>query len=479
MRTRESVIKKEEPHMKQMNLSAILSQYVADIQYEDLPASAVAMAKMSLIDALGVTLAAGGLCRECRPFVELAIETGGKKESTILGYRNKVPAPMAAFANGAMAHALDFEDAHDLALVHPNAATVPAALAMAEAVGPVDGKDFIASLAVGCDLVCRLGLAFKVNPGEYGWYIPAILGAFGAAAAAGKLLKLDKTQILDLFSLTLCQATCSAELRYSPRSDIRSIRDAFAAQAGVVSALLAQRGVKGFDHPFEGEAGLFNLYAQGRYNANPLVDGLGTTFEGTNISFKPWPACRGTHTYIEAALHIAGTRALQPANIDRIRVVVSSFNRMLCEPETAKKIPQTAIDAKFSIPFTVATALCHHDVALKHFTPERLQDDEVLALAQKVTYELNPEWGLREATQGQLEIYTCDGMTYSKHIKQAYGHPERPLSQADLAAKFIACAENAAIKIPRAKLKAAWESILELEKLADMRELGGLLLPES
>ena len=334
-----------------MNESAILAKYVANTVYEDLPEKAVEMTKMSLLDALGVTLAAGGLCEECRAFVEIAMECGGKKESTILGFQAQVPAHMAAFANGAMAHALDFEDSHDLALVHPNAATVPAALAMAESIGKVNGKDFIVCLAVGCDIVCRLGLAFDENPGEYGWYIPPILGSFGATAAAGKLLNLDEAGILDAFSLTLCQSTCSAELRYSPRSDIRSVRDAFAAKTGVLAARLAQKGVKGFDHPLEGKAGLFSLYSNGKYDGMRLIEGLGTRFEGANISFKPWPTCRGTHTYIEAALHILREHALNLNDIADIRVIVSSFNRMLCEPEHVRKAPQTVIDARFSIPF--------------------------------------------------------------------------------------------------------------------------------
>ena len=458
-----------------MNESAILAKYVAHTVYEDLPERAVEMTKMSLLDALGVTLAAGGLCGECSAFVEIAMESGGKKESTILGFGDRVPAHMAAFANGAMAHALDFEDAHDLALVHPNAATVPAALATAESVGHVNGKDFIASLAVGCDIVCRLGLAFNENPGEYGWYIPPILGSFGAAAAAGKLLNLDETGILDAFSLTLCQSTCSAELRYSPRSDIRSVRDAFAAKAGVLSARLAQKGVKGFDHPFEGKAGLFRLYSNGQYDGSRLIDGLGTKFEGANISFKPWPACRGTHTYIEAALNILNEHAPDPDDIADVRVVVSSFNRMLCEPESVKKAPQTVIDAKFSIPFTVATALYHKEVGLEHFTPERLKDENVLQLAQKIRYDLDPGLGLRDATRGFLEIRTKDNKTYAKRIDQAYGHPDNPVSQKAVVAKFMSCAEKAKTKIPEAKLKEAVKRILALEELKDIRQVVELL----
>jgi 2-methylcitrate dehydratase PrpD len=454
-----------------MNESAILAKYVANTVYKDLPEKAVEMTKMSLLDALGVTLAAGGLCEECRAFVEIAMECGGKKESTILGFQAQVPAHMAAFANGAMAHALDFEDSHDLALVHPNAATVPAALAIAESIGKVSGKDFIASLAVGCDIVCRLGLAFDENPGEYGWYVPPILGSFGATAAAGKLLNLDDTGILDAFSLTLCQSTCSAELRYSPRSDIRSVRDAFAAKAGVLAARLAQKGVKGFDHPFEGKAGLFTLYSNGKYNGARLIEDLGTRFEGANISFKPWPACRGTHTYIEAALHILEEHALDPNDIADIRVIISSFNRMLCEPEHLKKAPQTAIDAKFSIPFTVATALYNKEVGLEHFTPERLKDKNVLQLAQKIRYDLDPSLGLRDATRGFLEIETKDNKTYAKRVDRAYGHPDNPVSQKAVVAKFMSCADKAKTRIPEKELKEVSKCILSLEEIKDIRQI--------
>jgi 2-methylcitrate dehydratase PrpD len=458
-----------------MNESAILAEYVVNTVYKDLPERAVEMTKMSLLDALGVTLAAGGLCAECSAFVEIAMESGGKKESTILGFGDRVPAHMAAFANGAMAHALDFEDAHDLALVHPNAATVPAALAIAESIDNVNGKDFIASLAVGCDIVCRLELAFNENPGEYGWYIPPILGSFGATAAAGKLLNLDEKGILDAFSLTLCQSTCSAELRYSPHSDIRSVRDAFAAKAGVLSARLAQKGVKGFDHPFEGKAGLFSLYSNGNYDGLRLIEGVGTKFEGANISFKPWPACRGTHIYIEAALHILKENALVPGDIVDVRVIVSSFNQMLCEPENVKKAPQTVIDAKFSIPFTVATALYHKEVGLKHFTPERLKDKNVLQLAQKIRYDLDPGLGLRDATRGFLEIKTKNNLTYAKRIDQAYGHPDNPISQKGVVAKFMACAAKARTKIPEEKLKEAAKCILALEEIKDIRQIVALL----
>ena len=238
---------------------------------------------------------------------------------------------------------------------------------------------------------------------------------------------------------------------------------------------LAQKGVKGFDHPFEGKAGLFSLYSNGNYDALRLIEGLGTTFEGANISFKPWPACRGTHTYIEAALHILKEHAPDPDDIVDVRVIVSSFNQMLCEPENVKKTPQTVIDAKFSIPFTVATALYHKEVGLKHFTPELLNDKNVLQLAQKIRYELDPGLGLRDATRGFLEIKTKDNKTYAKQIDQAYGHPDNPVSQRGVVAKFMACADKAKTKIPQKKLKEVSKYILALEEIKDIRKIVALL----
>ncbi len=320
-----------------MNESLILAENIANVCYEDITSHVIEITKRSVLDALGVILAASTLGEGCRAFVDLAIAEGGKKESTIIGFDAKTCAMMAAFANGAMAHALDFEDAHDGARVHPNAATIPAALAIAESIGNVSGKEFIAAIALGSDLVCRLGLALNEDLLQYGWYMPPIFGAFGATAAVCRLLHLSATRIVDAFSLTLCQATCSAELVHSKHSVVRSIRDAFSAKAGVVSALLAQQGVTGFEQPIEGKAGLYSSYARGNYDPLRLTSEVGKTLEGGNVSFKPYPSCRGTHPYIDGVLEILKTRRLRGSEIEAIHVVVSPVNQMLCEPLEVKR----------------------------------------------------------------------------------------------------------------------------------------------
>lgn len=461
-----------------MNESAVLANHIANTGYDDLPDHVITMTKQSILDALGVTLAAGTLGEGCQAFIDLAAAAGEKEESTILGFGTKTSALMAVLANGSMAHALDFEDVHDQAPVHPNAATIPAALAVAESLGSVDGRTFITAIALGCDLVCRLGLALDVNPLEYGWYIPPILGAFGATAAAGKLLGLNASQLLDAFSLNLCQATCSAEIVHSPDAVIRSIRDSFAAKAGVLSAQLAARGVAGFGRPFEGQAGLFSLYARGSYSPETLTNELGQTFEGANLSFKPWPSCRGTHAYIEAALTLIQEVRPKLNEISAIHININPVNQMLCEPVATKQAPTTSIDAKFSLPFTISTALHYGEVRLEHFMFKALLNSAVLETARRVTYQLDFDATLKEATRGRLQLTTPSG-TYAKQIDYAYGHPQNPMTPAALISKFKDCAKHAAHPIPQKNLDHLIDLILNLEHLQDINEITTTLDPLS
>lgn len=456
------------------SISRTLAGFVASTRYENLPQRTRDMAKRCLLDGLGVSLASTGLAEVCRPFVEFAVEQGGRPESTVFATGVRVPAAMAAFANGALAHALDFEDAHDRALLHPNAPTIPATLAVCEAVAPVDGKELIAALVLGCDVACRIGLALRVPLDEYGWYPPPIIAAFGTTAAVGRLLKLNESQLIDAFSLTLCQATCSAELKFSPHSDIRAVRDAFPAQIGVTSALLARKGVKGFDRPFEGPAGFFALYARGAYEPEALAHALGERFEIDDIGFKPWPSCRGTHVYIEAAAQLVREHRIDPQDVASVRLIGSRLNLMLAEPVAQKQRPATAIDAKFSLPFTVATAMCRGTVTLDDFTEAALTNSAVLDLASCVYFEADSTRSGAsgpDVLRGSVELALKDGKRVKLEIDEPSGSPRRPASDDALIAKFRDCCQRARAQ-PSATTIDSWvERIMSLEACPDAGEI--------
>lgn len=455
-----------------MGLSQKLAEHLIRVQYEDIPASVVEVTKECILDTIGVILAANKLGEGCQAFVNVVLAEGGEQQATILGYGEKVPASAAAFVNGAMAHAMDFGESHDTAFVHASSPTVPAALALAEAIPDVSGKDLITAVTLGNDLVCRLGLAIEENLLEYGWYMPPILGAFGATAAAGKLLQLTEEQMLDAFSLTLCQATCSAEITQNPQSLIRSIRDAFAAKTGVLSALLAKEGIKGFNQPLEGKKGFFYAFARGNYRKERLVNDLGEKYEGQYVSFKPWPSCRGTHPYIECLLKIIAENQINADEVVDIKAVVSVVNQtLICEPLEEKRKPTSAINAKFSLPYVLATALIHGKVTLEQFCEEALDDSLVLSMAKKIRYEVNNALTMKQSLHGYLEVKTKNNVVFSEKVEVPYGNPHNPMTREELTKKFLECSKYAHKKLSVEKLNDFVDKVFNLELVKDVREI--------
>jgi len=456
-------------------VSEALAAHVARTRCEDVPSGALMAAKRSLLDAVGVIMAASTLGDGCAAFADVVGRvTGGT--STVLGFGFMASAADAALVNGAGAHALDFEDAHDQAPVHPAAQTVPAALALAETRG-ASGRDLLAALAVGADLTCRLGLALTDDPLGYGWYVPPILGAFGATAAAASLMALGERQVLDAFSLTLGQATATAEVIENPQSLVRGVRDAFGAHAAVLSAQLAARGVAGFREPFEGRAGLFALYARGGYEPEPLVQDLGVRYEGARVSLKPWPSCRATHPFVDAALGLAIDGDVRATEIDTVTLLGCEWARMLAEPIGRRAAPATAIDAKFSLPYTVASALVHRRLDLDSFAEPARREAAVLGLARRIRYmgDGDEAAGHDAVTRGTVEIHMSSGDVLSRRCEHPRGSPEAPISEADLVAKFVDCAAHAEARVPDALLDAFAHKVLHLEEVSDVREVTALL----
>jgi 2-methylcitrate dehydratase PrpD len=455
------------------DLSGQLAAHIVRTRFDDIPAAAVAVTKRSIVDALGVMLAASGLGEGCTAFAELARETNDTGPSAVWGFGFGSAPLMAAFANGAMAHAMDFEDTHDATLVHPHAACVPAAIAVAQSLGGVSGKDLITAVALGADLNCRLALGLEDNPDHYGWFMMPMLGTYGATAAVAKLMGLNESQIVQAFSLAFCQAVVSGELKHDPASHLRAVRDGFSAKAGVTGASLAARGVRGFSHPFEGEAGFYAQYAGGRYNRAAILDGLGRHFETVNLSYKPWPSCRGTHSFVEAALKLMRSDGISAEAIESAHTTVSPFFANLCSPLAQKAHPETAIDAKFSIPFTTAAALCHGTIEFGHYSPEALSDPAVTALADRFTHTIQEDWTREKSTYGRLEIRTKDGATHACLIETPLGHPANPITNEALAAKFMDCAANARVPLDPARVDAIAGAVETLQDAADIGEVFG------
>lgn len=414
------------------SISERLSRHAASIQGDRIPADGVKAAKISLMDAVGVSIAAAALEPICAPFLNIAAEAPSG-QCTVFGRKEKVDAGTAAWANGALAHALDYEDVHDASGMHPNAAVVPVALALAESNRALSGREVLEAIAIGSDIACRLGLARPGNLNKYGWYFPPIASAFGATATAGRLLALSQQQMCDAFSLTLCQTSCSSELVNSPNTHVRAIRDAFPARTAIESVRLAKAGVRGFELPFEGDHGFAQMYARGDYHFDRLVADLGSRFLGAEVSFKAWPACRGSHPYIQAALDHRERLRPRLAEVRRITALVRPLDEILCVPTESKQTPSTTIDAKFSIPFTTAYALVHGEITHASFEPAALMETSVLSLSSKFDHRVVPSV---ETGANVLEMQFNDGAVEQLALGPLLGSPARPMSEIDIVNKF-------------------------------------------
>ncbi|MEN6412708.1 MAG: MmgE/PrpD family protein [Veillonellales bacterium] len=463
--------------MKKQDVAIKIANHLAAITYEDLPKDIVDIAKKSILDTIGVMVGASGVAKSCQKVVAMIREDGGKRESSILGFGDKVPAMMAAFANGSMTKTLDYDDVVGEAFVHPTAVTLPAALAIAEKAGKVSGKEFITAMVLGMDLIIRLGLSVtKSSRGfKYDWHPTPLFGTFSSTAAAGKLLQLDAEAMSDALGIAFLQAAGSLQMVYSEGADIGVLANAFPGKAGVISAMMAKRGITGIKDCFESKAGFFNNYFQGGYDPSYLIEGLGKEYTLSMIGYKPWPTCRRAHTYIDAALQLVHTYHIDAADVAAVKIFYGDdFSKSLCEPLEQRRRPQTSFFANTSLPFAVAVAIAKKRAIVADFQPEFLQEQLVLEVANKVIpeYDVKLDENLSGGIPaGRVDILMREGQTYSTRVDVPYGHYNNPVTTEALIEKFRDCVSYSIKPISQSSIDKGIDLILNLEKLKDIQEM--------
>jgi len=456
-----------------MDASYTLADNVANVTMRDLPPEVVDITRKCILDTFGCILAGSGLSPDSVNVIDLFIQAGGNKESTIIGFNKKLPSWSAAFANGVLAHALDYDDIVDEAGVHPSLCTIPATLALAEKVGGVTGKEFITAIALGNDLICRLGTAIKRKQEglSLGFRPAPVLGIFGAAAAAGKILKLDREQIVDALGIAFHQAAAGTfEVFLSPGDP--KIRELYGGSIGMqaaLAALMAQRGVTGIKTSFEGPAGLFNLYFQGKYDRDYLLGDLGTRYDGVNVGLKAWSANRIMHNHVQAALELTREHNINPADIEQVTLYVTDIQKRYAGAD--RKKPATSTEARISLPFCVSAAIAHQELSIKSFTPDGLSDKVTLMLAEKIMAEDTCYGEVKSFfAPGKVSIRLKSGDTYTNQVDHPFGHPRNPMRLEDVERKFKDCAMYS--RRPGEAMRLL-RTLNELETVKDVRTITG------
>ena len=450
------------------NPVAILSEFASESDYERLPPNVAELSKKVLLDTIGVMVAATTLEKAVLPIIQLVKDGGGKEESTVIGFGGKVPCWNAAFANGALSHALDYSTS-DSRGVAPGGVTVPAALAMAERIPHTSGKQLITAIAIGNEVLMRIGGAITRNPMEFGWVSPMLLGVFGAAVAAGKIAGLGPRQMMDAMGIALHQAGGTWEMAEDPASTFRAVRNCFVNKTGVLAVLMAQAGLSAAKDPLGGKYGLYRQYFQGDYEPSVLTKGLGSEYRFETISFKPYPSCRDTHTSIDAALRLARQHDIVPEQVEEVQLTVGPMGEKLFIPREQRCQPRTSIEAKFSLPFTVATAIARRKVTLLEFSPSGLTDPEILSLAGRVSYRVGK--GSPGVDPGIIDIRLRNGRVLHEEVVHPPGGPQSPLSQEDLIEKFRDCAHYSLKPLQSSDVDAILTFVHDLEHQANLSGL--------
>ena len=456
------------------DLAYELADYVASVDYRDLTPEVVEITKKFILDTLATSLA-GSSAPGCGPVAKLISDDGGREESTLLVFGKRVPAANAALVNSMLAHAVEFDDTHDPTSVHANASVLPAALAMAERTGRVNGKALIGAVAVGVDIACRLGMGREPLKEPSKWTPGAVFGYFGAAAAAAKILQFNAGQTHDAWGICYSQAAGNRQCN-TDRATVKRMQLGFAARAGVQSCQFAELGITGAKNIFEGAVGMATLYFNGKFSRERIVQGLGRKFLGTELSLKPYPSARPTHRAIDATLAIVRERDLKPEDIEAVLVHVAyGVMRSSGAPFNAENITQ--VEAQFSIAYTVAVTIARRGLFLEDFVEDNIRKDiQVIELAKKVRVVLDQEPVGPGLVPVVVEIRTKAGALHSMRTEVVItGSAVHPLGLDWVEDKFRRCASFAAKAVPAAKLDRVIDMVRTLEAADDVSVLAQLM----
>jgi 2-methylcitrate dehydratase PrpD len=405
------------------------------------PEAVQARAADLLLDFLGVALGGAGEPSSAtlrRGLGRLALSG----ETTVIGTTERLPAPEAALANGAAAHALEMDDTHQGGSIHLGASVFPAALAAAELIDAPLSTVLLAAVA-GYEVGARLAMAF--DPAAHyrrGFHPTGTCGAFAAAAAAGLVLGLDAAGLAAALGIAGSQAAGSMEF-LADGAWTKRLHPGWAALAGLHAAALAAAGFRAPATVFEGRFGVLRAYSDGARTAPLLGDG---GFELMRTSVKPHACCRYMQGPIDATLALRAAHGLTPGAVMRIEVgMLAAGIPIVCEPAAAKRRPTSVVDAQFSLPFGVAVALVRGAASPAEFAPPWLTDAEVCRLMERVVGVPDPALDAHypRAWPTWVRITCTDGRVLTAEVKHPRGDPESFLTPDELAAKFRTLAARA------------------------------------
>jgi 2-methylcitrate dehydratase PrpD len=464
-----------------MNAEYSLAKNLLTVNYPDIPRDVTEHTKKQVLDMLGVML--GGSSRPgVRELAELMQEWGGKEESTVLCFGYKAPAPNAAQVNATMGHALDFDDTGD-GPTHPSVVVVPTALAMAEYKGKMNGKDFIAAVALGEDIMCRLGQAFRQgqkgfpaggHPGA-GWHLTTLYGYLAAAGVAGRILGLDEKKLVNAMGIAYHQCSGNGQC-VNEGSLTKRMGPGFSVRGGITAAFMAQKGITGAEQCITGELGIYNLYHGGKYAPEALTSDLGKRFAGMTAGMKPFPCCKGAHAYVRLAMEMVNKYDINADDVKEITIFYPDTTSFLLYPLEKRSKPENPVDAQFSIPWGVAAVFARRQASVGDYTEEAINSKDILDMSARIHVEEDKNTGEGKGMiPAKIRVTTGAGKTYTAQAEIIEEGSQKTVPWNDYERKFRDCVSYAIKPRTPKQIEKIIALVKELEQVTDIRELIKLL----
>jgi 2-methylcitrate dehydratase PrpD len=456
-----------------MKITEELTKRCHNLAYEDLPPDVIDRTKYLLLDYIGVA-ARGALSDSSLPAQRVISSLDKARDGAVVfGTDIRASPPYAALANGIASHSLELDDVVNEASLHPAVAIMPAALAAAHLAG-CTGKEFIAAVVAGYEVMIKLGIA--LDPAAHyaqGFHPTATCGTLGSAIAAAKILKLDQKSMQNALGIAGSQAAGSMEF-LADGAYTKRFHPGWAAHSGIIAALLARENFSGPGTIIEGRFGFLHSYSP---NSDPakILENWGTPYEVLKTSIKPHACCRYKQGPIDGILQIMRENELSAADIENVTLsVLEAGFALVAEPEDLKYNPKTIVDAQFSMPFGAAMAILHGKASLDQYTEDNLSSSLVKETMRKIKCLKDPEIerDFPRKWTAIAKIKTTDGNAYTAKVEYPKGDPENPFTWDELIEKFRTLISAV---FPEARQNQIIETIRSLDQTRDVNELSDLL----
>jgi len=452
-----------------MSYSEKLAGYIIHLNYDSIAENTKKKVKYCIIDWLGAVYAAYKYNNKLSDmYISFALKQGGIGKYLIIGSEHKTSLLWSVFANAALGHIAEVDDGHRTSIMHPGAVVIPVAFGLSFE-KELTGKKFIEAIIGGYEIAIRVGECLGENHYSI-WHTTATAGTFGSTATAAKIMNLNEKQIIYALGHAGTQAAGLWQFLLDGYAEAKPLHPAKAVLNGILSAQLAEQNLKGAKRIFEGDKGLCKATSS-KYDLDKLDYGLGESFKVDTVNFKAYPTCGQTHTAIDAMKKLSKKYNFKYINIDKIDIFI--YQRAI--DIAGIKCPHSIEEAKFSIPFCIATLLIKGDITFHNLSDEDLDNPDIRRLMKKVKLKYDSELNQKfpKCRPCRVYVYLNNG---KKIVTENYfrkGDPENPMNEEEIIEKFNQLTDKV---ISKSRARSIVDSVLNLEHAKNLDNLCNMLV---